>query len=233
MTYRLSKWDPENPDKYLGTAEEWDRVEGFMRDILNEIGLEFKEATGEAAFYGPKLDIQAKNVYGKEDTMITIQIDTFLAERYDMYYIDRDGQRKRPYIIHRTSIGCYERTLAWLIEHYAGNLPTWLCPEQVRILPISDKVADYAEEVRKELRRNGVDVAIDSSSERIGYKVRRAQMEKVPYMLVIGAKEAEEGNVSVRSRYAGDEGVKPLQEFIAALCEEIRTKEIRKIEKQD
>ena len=204
-----------------------------MRDILDEIGLEYTEEDGEAAFYGPKLDIQAKNVYGKEDTMITIQLDMFLAERYDMYYIDSDGQKKRPYIIHRTSIGCYERTLAWLIEKYAGNLPTWLCPEQVRILPISEKVADYAEEVRKELRRNGVDVEIDGSSERIGYKVRRAQMEKVPYMLVLGAKEAETGAVSVRSRFAGDEGVCPLGEFVNKICEEIRTKEIRKIEKND
>ena len=150
-----------------------------------------------------------------------------------MYYIDTDGQKKRPYIIHRTSIGCYERTLAWLIEKYAGNLPTWLCPEQARILPISEKVADYAEEVRKELRKNGVDVEIDDSSERIGYKVRRAQVEKVPYMLVIGAKEAETGAVSVRSRFAGDEGVRPLSEFIDSICEEIRTKAIRKIEKKD
>ena len=233
VTYRLSKWDPDHAEDYLGTAEEWERNEGFMRDILNEIGLEFTEEKGEAAFYGPKLDIQAKNVYGKEDTMITIQIDTFLAERYDMYYIDRDGQKKRPYIIHRTSIGCYERTLAWLIEHYSGNLPTWLCPEQVRILPISDKIADYAEEVRKELRKNGVDVTVDDSSERIGYKIRKAQMEKVPYMLVLGAKEAEEGKVSVRSRYLGDEGVKPLADFVNDICEEIRTKEIRKIEKKD
>ncbi len=233
VTYRMSKWDPDDAGHYLGTAEEWDRVEGKMREILDEIGLEYTEEAGEAAFYGPKLDIQAKNVYGKEDTMITIQLDMFLSERYDMYYIDKDGQKKRPYIIHRTSIGCYERTLAWLIEKYAGNLPTWLCPEQVRILPISDVVADYAEEVRKELRRNGVDVTVDSTSERIGYKIRKAQMEKVPYMLVIGAKEAEEGKVSVRSRYMGDEGVKPLGEFVNALCEEIRTKEIRKIEKKE
>ena len=233
VTYRLSKWDPEHADDYLGTTEEWEHNEGFIRDVLNEIGIEFTEAVGEAAFYGPKLDIQAKNVYGKEDTMITIQLDTVLAERYDMYFIDKDGQKKRPYIIHRTSIGCYERTLAWMIEKYAGNLPTWLCPEQVRILPISDNVADYAEEVRKELRKNGVDVTVDGSGERIGYKVRKAQMEKVPYMLVIGAKEAEEGKVSVRSRYLGDEGVKSLEEFISAICEEIRTKEIRKIEKKD
>ena len=233
VTYRLSKWDPEHAEDYLGTAEEWEKNEGFMRDILNEIGIDFFEAAGEAAFYGPKLDIQAKNVYGKEDTMITIQIDTLLAERYDMYYIDRDGQKKRPYIIHRTSIGCYERTLAWLIEKHAGNLPTWLCPEQVRILPISDKVADYAEEVRKELRKNGIDVELDNSSERIGYKIRKAQVERVPYMLVIGAKEAEAGAVSVRSRYAGDEGVHPLGEFIDQISEEIRTKAIRKIEKKD
>ena len=233
VTYRFSKWDPEKADDYLGDAESWERVQDLMRDILDEIGLEYTEEAGEAAFYGPKLDIQAKNVYGKEDTMITIQLDMFLSERYDMYYIDKDGQKKRPYIIHRTSIGCYERTLAWLIEKYSGNLPTWLCPEQVRILPISDKIADYAEEVRKELRRNGVDVTVDNSSERIGYKIRKAQMEKVPYMLVLGAKEAEEGNVSVRSRYLGDEGVKPLGEFVSAICEEIRTKEIRKIEKKD
>ena len=233
VTYRFSKWDPEKAEDYLGDAESWERVQDLMREILDEIGLEYTEEAGEAAFYGPKLDIQAKNVYGKEDTMITIQLDMFLSERYDMYYIDKDGQRKRPYIIHRTSIGCYERTLAWLIEKYAGNLPTWLCPEQVRILPISDKVADYAEEVRKELRKNGVDVTVDNSSERIGYKVRKAQMEKVPYMLVLGAKEAEEGNVSVRSRYLGDEGVKPLSDFVNELCEEIRTKAIRKIEKKD
>ena len=233
VTYRFSKWDPDNADKYLGDAESWERVQGLMREILDEIGIEYTEAAGEAAFYGPKLDIQAKNVYGKEDTMITIQLDMFLAERYDMYYIDSEGQKARPYIIHRTSIGCYERTLAWLIEKYAGNLPTWLCPEQVRILPISDKVADYAEEVRKELRKNGVDVEIDGSSERIGYKVRKAQMEKVPYMLVLGAKEAETGSVSVRSRFAGDEGVCPLGEFVDKLCEEIRTKAIRKIEKKD
>ena len=233
VTYRFSKWDPDNADDYLGDAESWERVQDLMREILDEIGIEYTEASGEAAFYGPKLDIQAKNVYGKEDTMITIQLDMFLSERYDMYYIDKDGQRKRPYIIHRTSIGCYERTLAWLIEKYSGNLPTWLCPEQVRILPISDKVADYAEEVRKELRRHGVDVTVDTDSERIGYKIRRAQMEKIPYMLVVGANEAEEGKVSVRSRFAGDEGVKPLSEFVSALCEEISTKAIRKIEKKD
>ena len=227
VTYRMSKWDPENPGKYLGTAEEWDKVEAAMRDILDEIDLDYTEASGEAAFYGPKLDIQAKNVYGKEDTMITIQLDMFLAERYDMYYIDKNGEKKRPYIIHRTSLGCYERTLAWLIEKYSGNFPTWLCAEQVRILPISDKYQDYAEEIFAELRRNGIDVTIDSSSERIGYKIRKAQMEKLPYMLVVGQQEAENKTVSVRSRFEGDEGSKLLGEFVNAICEEIRTKAIR------
>ena len=177
----------------------------MMKKILDEIGLEYTEAEGEAAFYGPKLDIQAKNVYGKEDTMITIQLDMFLAERYDMYYIDKDGSKKRPYIIHRTSMGCYERTLAWLIEKYAGKFPTWLCAEQVRVLPVSEKYADYAQEVFKELRRNGVDVTVDNSAERLGYKLRQAQLDRLPYMLVVGGKEEEEKTVSVRSRFAGDE----------------------------
>ncbi|MDY2960467.1 MAG: threonine--tRNA ligase [Hornefia sp.] len=228
VTYRFSKWDPEDSEKYLGTAEQWDNVEAAMRDILDEIGLEYTEASGEAAFYGPKLDIQAKNVYGKEDTMITIQLDMFLAERYDMYYIDKDGGRKRPYIIHRTSLGCYERTLAWLIEKYAGKFPTWLCPEQVRVLPVSEKYADYAQEVYSELRRNGVDVTVDNSAERVGYKIRQAQLDKLPYMLVVGAQEEEDKTVSVRSRYAGDEGIKPLTKFVDEICREIRTKEIRK-----
>ena len=233
VTYRMSKWDPENPDKYLGDAAELDRVEGAMREILDDIGLEYTEEAGEAAFYGPKLDIQAKNVYGKEDTMITIQLDMFLAERFDMYYIDQNGDKKRPYIIHRTSLGCYERTLAWLIEKYAGKFPTWLCPEQVRVLPISEKYADYAEKVLAELKKNGIDATVDNRSEKIGYKIREARLDKLPYMLVVGAKEEEENKVSVRSRFAGDEGVKDLSEFIDAICKEIRTKEIRKEEPQD
>ena len=233
VTYRMSKWDPENPDKYLGDAAEWDRVEGAMREILDDIGLEYTEEAGEAAFYGPKLDIQAKNVYGKEDTMITIQLDMFLAERFDMYYIDQNGDKKRPYIIHRTSLGCYERTLAWLIEKYAGKFPTWLCPEQVRVLPISEKYADYAEKVLAELKKNGIDATVDNRSEKIGYKIREARLDKLPYMLVVGAKEEEENKVSVRSRFADDEGVKDLSEFIDAICKEIRTKEIRKEEPQD
>lgn len=233
VTYRMSKWDPENKEKYIGTAEEWDTVQDAMREILDEIGIEYTEEAGEAAFYGPKLDIQAKNVYGKEDTMITIQLDMFLAERFDMYYIDQNGDKKRPYIIHRTSIGCYERTLAWLIEKYAGKFPTWLCPEQVRVLPISEKYEEYANQVLAELKKNGIDATIDNRSEKIGYKIREARLDKLPYMLVVGAKEEEEGKVSVRSRFAGDEGQKELSVFINEICEEIRTKRIRPIEVEE
>ena len=195
-----------------------------------EKGLPFKEADGEAAFYGPKIDIQARNVYGKEDTMITIQLDCAIAENFDMYYIDQNGEKKRPYIIHRTSLGCYERTLAWLIEKYAGKFPTWLCPEQVRILPISDKYAEYAEEVKQELARNGVDVTVDHRSEKIGFKIRDARLNRLPYMLVVGEKEASDRTVSVRSRYAGDEGIEAVDSFVDRICKEIRTKEIRKEE---
>ena len=229
VTYRLSKWDPENPGKYLGDAESWNHVEGVLRDLLNEAGIPYTEAVGEAAFYGPKLDIQAKNVYGKEDTMVTIQLDMFLAERFDMYYVDQNGDKVRPYIIHRTSMGCYERTLAWLIEKYAGLLPTWLCPEQVRVLPISEKYQEYADKVGAELKDNGVLATVDSRSEKIGYKIRSARMDRVPYMLIVGQKEEEEGLVSVRSRYEGDEGQKPLDTFVNEICKEIRTREIRKI----
>lgn len=230
ISFRMSKWDPTNPDKYLGTPELWDEVEGMMRNILNDIGIEYTEEEGEAAFYGPKLDIQAKNVYGKEDTMITIQIDLFLADRFDMTYIDKDGEKKRPYILHRTSMGCYERTLAWLIEKYEGAFPTWLCPEQVRVLPISEKYLDYADKVAAALTANGILNTVDKRSEKIGYKIRETRMQKVPYMLVVGQKEEEDGTVSVRSRFLGDEGAKPLDTFIDAICKEIRTKEIRKVE---
>ena len=227
VTYRLSKWDPENKEKYLGDEKYWESTQGALRKILQEENLPFTEADGEAAFYGPKIDIQAKNVYGKEDTMITIQLDCAIAEKFDMYYIDQNGEKQRPYIIHRTSLGCYERTLAWLIEKYAGKFPTWLCPEQVRVLPISEKYADYAEKVRKELARNNVDVAVDNRSEKIGYKIRDARLSKVPYMLVVGQQEEEQGLVSVRSRYEGNEGQKSIEEFVDAICKEIRTKEIR------
>lgn len=230
ITWHLSKWDPENPGKYIGEPEVWNQTEQHIRDILTELELPFVEDVGEAAFYGPKVDINAKNVYGKEDTMITVQWDALLAEQFDMYFIDQNGDKVRPYIIHRTSLGCYERTLAWLIEKYAGKFPTWLCPEQVRVLPISEKYEEYAEEVRKELARNDVDVTVDNRSEKIGFKIREARLNKIPYMLVVGAQEAEDKTVSVRSRFAGDEGVKPLQEFIDQICKEIRTKEIRKEE---
>ncbi|MDE7130797.1 MAG: threonine--tRNA ligase [Lachnospiraceae bacterium] len=233
ITWHLSKWDPENPEKYIGEPEVWNETEAHIRNILTELDLPFVEDVGEAAFYGPKVDINAKNVYGKEDTMITIQWDALLAEQFDMYFIDQNGDRVRPCIIHRTSLGCYERTLAWLIEKYAGKFPTWLCPEQVRVLPISEKYEEYAEEVRKELARNDIDVTVDNRSEKIGFKIREARLAKVPYMLVVGAQEAEDKTVSVRSRYAGDEGVKPLQEFIDQICKEIRTKEIRQEVEQE
>ena len=233
VTFHLSKWDPSNKEKYIGSPETWEETEGHIRQILTELEVPFVEDVGEAAFYGPKVDINAKNVYGKEDTMITVQWDALLAEQFDMYYIDQNGEKVRPYIIHRTSIGCYERTLAWLIEKYAGLFPTWLCPEQVRVLPISDKYIDYAAKVEKELKANGILCTVDGRSEKMGYKIREARLDKVPYMLVVGEKEESEGTVSVRSRYLGDEGAKPLGEFIDAISKEIRTKEIRKIEVEE
>ena len=227
VTYRLSKWDPDNREKYLGDEQYWESAQGALRKILAEQNLPFVEADGEAAFYGPKIDIQAKNVYGKEDTMVTIQLDCAIAENFDMYYIDENGEKIRPYIIHRTSLGCYERTLAWLIEKYAGRFPTWLCPEQVRVLPISDKYNAYAAKVEAELKKNGIDAAVDGRSEKIGFKIRAARLDKLPYMLVVGQQEEADGTVSVRSRFAGNEGVQPLGEFIDKICREIRTKEIR------
>ncbi|MFQ9510903.1 MAG: threonine--tRNA ligase [Lachnospiraceae bacterium] len=230
VTYRFSKWDPNNKEKYLGDVEQWEKTQNKMREILNHLGMEFTEEEGEAAFYGPKLDIQTKNVYGKEDTIITIQLDFALAERFDMYYIDKDGSKKRPFIIHRTSMGCYERTLATLIEKYEGAFPTWLCPEQVRVLPISDKYLGYAKKVEEELKENGILCTVDGRSEKIGYKIREARLNKIPYMLVVGQKEEEENVVSVRSRYNGDEGQKALSDFIDAISKEIRTKEIKKVQ---
>lgn len=230
VTFRLSKWDKNNKEKYLGDEAYWEGTQAALRNILVEKGLPFTEADGEAAFYGPKIDIQAKNVYGKEDTMVTIQLDAAIAENFDLYYIDQNGAKVRPYIVHRTSLGCYERTLAWLIEKYAGKFPTWLCPEQVRILPISDKYADYANSVLKELKKNGVDATVDTRTEKIGFKIRDARLARLPYMLVVGEKEEIEGSVSVRSRFAGDEGSKKLSDFVDIICKEIRTKEIRKEE---
>ena len=230
VTFRLSKWDKNNKEKYLGDEAYWEGTQAALRNILVEKGLPFTEADGEAAFYGPKIDIQAKNVYGKEDTMVTIQLDAAIAENFDLYFIDQNGAKVRPYIVHRTSLGCYERTLAWLIEKYAGKFPTWLCPEQVRILPISDKYADYANSVLKELKKNGVDATVDTRTEKIGFKIRDARLARLPYMLVVGEKEEAEGSVSVRSRFAGDEGSKKLSDFVDMICKEIRTKEIRKEE---
>jgi len=227
VTYRLSKWDPENKAKYEGDEAYWNSTQQFLRNVMNKNGIKYTEADGEAAFYGPKIDIQAKNVYGKEDTMVTIQLDCSSATKFGMYYIDEQGNKATPWIIHRTSMGCYERTLAWLIEHYAGKFPTWLCAEQVRILPISEKYEDYAEKVRAELKKNGVDVTVDNRSEKIGFKIREARMDRLPYMLIVGADEEANGTVAVRSRFAGDEGVKSLKEFTDQILEEIRTKAIR------
>lgn len=227
VTYRLSKWDPNNKEKYLGDEEYWNSTQQYLRNVMKENHIPFTEADGEAAFYGPNIDIQAKNVYGKEDTMVTIQLDCASAEKFGMYYIDEKGEKVLPWIIHRTSMGCYERTLAWLIEHYAGKFPTWLCPEQVRVLPISEKYMDYANKVAAELKKKHVDVTVDSRAEKIGYKIREARLDKLPYMLVVGQQEEADGTVSVRSRFAGDEGVKPLDAFIAQICEEIETKAIR------
>lgn len=227
VTYHLSKWDPENKEKYIGEPEVWNETEQHIRDILTELGIPFVEDIGEAAFYGPKVDINAKNVYGKEDTMITIQWDALLAEQFDMYYIDQNGDKVRPYIIHRTSMGCYERTLAWLIEKYAGKFPTWLCAEQVRVLPISDKYEAYAQKVCKELKKAGIDVTVDNRSEKIGFKIREARLDKLPYMLVVGQQEEADNTVSIRSRFAGDEGAKSLDSFIADITEEIKNKTIR------
>ncbi len=224
VTYRLSKWDPKNTEKYLGDEHYWESTQGVLRHILQRNNVVFTEADGEAAFYGPKVDIQAKNVYGKEDTMITIQLDCAIAENFDLYYIDQNGDKVRPYIIHRTSLGCYERTLAWLIEKYAGKFPVWLCPEQVRVLPISEKYADYAETVRKELAKAGVDVTADNRSEKIGFKIREAQNKKIPYMLIVGANEEAEGLVSVRTRSGGDKGQMALSKFVDEIKEKIASK---------
>ena len=227
VSYRFSQWDPDNRDKYIGTVEQWDEAQGVMEKILNHLEIPYKVGIGEAAFYGPKLDIQIKNVFGKEDTLITIQIDQMLAEKFGMEYVDKDGTKKNPYIIHRTSIGCYERTLALLIEKYAGAFPLWLAPVQIKLMPIADRHHDYAYEVKKKLEEAGIiRVEVDDRSEKIGYKIREAQLEKVPYMLVIGDKDIEAGEVSVRSRKEGDLGSKPIDAVIEELLEEIRTKKL-------
>ncbi len=224
VSYQFSKWDPNNKAKYVGAPEQWEKTQETMKNILDHLELDYKEVEGEAAFYGPKLDIQFKNVHGKEDTIITVQIDFSLADRFDMSYIDSDGEKKRPIIIHRTSIGCYEHTLAMLIEKYAGKFPTWLAPVQVKVLPISDRFNDYAASVEQALKRIGARVELDNRSEKIGYKIREAQLEKVPYMLVVGEKEVEGELVSVRSRSEGDLGQLTLDDFKARLLKEVSEK---------
>ena len=227
VSYRFSQWDPNDTDKYIGTPEQWDEAQGVMYKILDNLGIDYKIGIGEAAFYGPKLDIQIKNVHGKEDTLITIQIDQMLAEKFGMEYVAPDGTKKNPYIIHRTSIGCYERTLALLIEKYAGAFPVWFAPEKVRILPIADRHQDAAYAVKKALYEAGIDdVDVDIRSEKLGYKLREAQLEKIPYMLVIGDKEAEEGTVSVRKRGHGDQGSMAVADFVELIKEDIATKVI-------
>lgn len=224
VTYRFSQWDPNNKEKYIGTVEQWDEAQGVMGRILDHLGLEYSIGIDEAAFYGPKLDIQIRNVHGKEDTIITIQIDQMLAEKFGMEFVDKDGVKKNPYIIHRTSLGCYERTLALLIEKYAAALPMWLMPEQVRVLPISERLQDAANDVAKRLEEAGLEVTCDHRSEKIGYKIREAQLEKIPYMLVIGDKEVENGVVAVRSRRDGDIGTMSIEDFIQKAVEEVKTK---------
>lgn len=221
VTYQFSKWDPDNRDKYVGSVELWNKAQDSMKKILDHIELDYTEAIGEAAFYGPKLDIQFKNVHGKEDTIITIQIDFVQGEMFDMTYVDKDGEKKHPVIIHRTSLGCYERTLAMLIEKYAGKFPTWLAPVQVKILPISDKYQDYADAVYHKLRAADIRVEVDDRAEKIGYKIRQAQLEKVPYMLIVGESEQSEQVVAVRSRSKGDLGQSSLQDFIAIVQTEV------------
>ncbi len=226
VSYRFSQWDPDDREKYIGTPEQWDEAQGIMKKILDHLEIPYKIGVGEAAFYGPKLDIQIKNVHGKEDTLITIQIDQMLAENFGMEYTDADGSKKNPYIIHRTSLGCYERTLALLIEKYAGAFPVWLAPEQARLLPIADRHHEAAQQIVDRLSRLGLRVTADYRSEKTGYKIREAQMEKIPYMLVMGDKEIEDGTLSVRKRGFGDLGAMKIEEFEKMILEQNASKEI-------
>ncbi len=227
-TFRFSQWDPANPNnKYEGTKEQWEHAQSVMAQILKDLDVEYSVGIDEAAFYGPKLDIQYKNVYGKEDTLVTIQIDMLLAEKFGMYYIDENGEKKLPYIIHRTSMGCYERTLAYLIEEYAGALPTWMAPEQVRFLPVTDRAGDYCADLARKLSDQGFRVEVDYRNEKIGKKIREATMEKVPYMVVVGDRDMENGTVSVRHRSGEDLGAMSLEEFAAMLKDEVDNKTIK------
>jgi threonyl-tRNA synthetase len=225
-SYRFSQWDPNNRAKYIGTEEQWEEAQSTMERILNKLEIPYVVGVGEAAFYGPKLDIQIKNVFGKEDTLITIQIDQMLAEKFGMEYVDKDGEKKNPYIIHRTSIGCYERTLAYLIEKYAGAFPTWLAPVQVKAMNISDASLDYAHEVVNKLQSYDIRVELDDRNESIGKKIREAQLAKTPYMLVLGEQEVESKTVAVRKRGGQGSTTQGLQEFINNIMEEIRERRI-------
>ncbi len=226
VSYRFSQWDPNDREKYIGTPEQWDEAQSMMGRILDHIGIKYSIGVGEAAFYGPKLDIQMKNVHGKEDTIITIQIDQMLAEQFGMEYVDRDGKKKRPYIIHRTSLGCYERTLALLIEKYAGALPLWMAPEQVRIMSVAESANEYAKAQAAKLESLGLRVSVDDRNEKIGYKIREARGERIPYMLVVGEKEAQEGTFAVRKRGAGEIGSMAVEEFTKVVLEEVAQKVI-------
>ena len=224
-TFRFSQWDPANPkNKYEGTAEQWEHAQAAMKTILDDLGVDYDIGIDEAAFYGPKLDIQYKNVYGKEDTLVTIQIDMLLAERFGMYYVDKDGQKKLPYIIHRTSLGCFERTLAYMLEHFNGVLPLWLAPEQVRLLPIKESHAEYAQKIADRMTAMGMRVTVDNRDENIGTKIKAARLERIPYMLIIGDNEVNSNTVTVRSRKEGELPAMPVDELIAKLDEEIKTK---------
>ena len=224
-TFRFSQWDPANPkNKYEGTPEQWEHAQAAMKTILEDLGIEYTIGIDEAAFYGPKLDIQYKNVFGKEDTLVTIQIDMLLAQRFGMEYVDVDGTKKNPYIIHRTSLGCFERTLAYLLEKYAGALPLWLSPEQVRILPVTDRAKEYGESIADKLTNMGIRVTVDNRNEKIGYKIRQAQLEKIPYFFIVGDKEVEDNTVSLRSRKDGDMGASPLNDVISKIVEENASK---------
>ncbi len=223
-TFRFSQWDPNNTDKYEGTAEQWETAQNVMGQILDSLGVQYEIGIDEAAFYGPKLDIQVKNVFGKEDTLITIQIDMLLAEKFGMYYIDENGEKALPYIIHRTSMGCYERTLALLIEKYAGALPTWMSPEQVRFLPVTDRAADYCAEKAKAMEAMGFRVEVDYRNEKIGKKIRDGQIEKVPYMVIVGDRDIENGTVSPRHRADGDLGAMSFEDFTALVKDVVDTR---------
>ena len=226
VSYRFSVWDPNNTDKYINDPEKWERAQGEMRRILDNLGVKYSVGVDEAAFYGPKLDIQIKNVYGKEDTLITIQVDMFLAEKFDMVYVDENGERVNPYIIHRTSMGCYERTMALLIEKYAGAFPVWLAPEQVRVMSLTDRTSADAKAIKEKLYDAGIRAEIDVRNEKLGYKIREAQLEKIPYMVIIGDKDKENGVISVRSRKEGDLGAMTFEEFLARINNDLKTKAI-------